>query len=42
VMVVTWDGYVHLAPFVEQDDHYCLKTLIQSGRATRDDLNQGE
>ena len=42
VMVVTWDKYVYLVPFVEQDDHYCLKTVIPSRKATRDYLNQGE
>ncbi len=42
VMVVTWDEYVYLVPFVEQDDHYFLKTVIPSRKATRDYLNQGE
>lgn len=41
VMVVTWDEYVYLVPFVEQDDHYFLKTVIPSRKATRDYLNQG-
>ena len=42
VMVVTWDEYVYLVPFVEQDDHHFLKTVIPSRKATRDYLNQGE
>lgn len=42
IMVVSWDGYVYLAPFVEQKDHYFLKTLIPSRKATRDYLKQGE
>lgn len=42
VMVITWDEYVYLVPFVEQDDHYFLKTVIPSRKATRDYLNQGE
>jgi len=42
VMVVTWDDYVYLVPFVEQPDHYFLKTVIPSRKATRDYLKQGE
>lgn len=41
VMVVTWDNYVYLVPFVEQADHYFLKTVIPSRKATRDYLKQG-
>jgi hypothetical protein len=41
-MVVTWDGYVYLVPFVEQVDHYFLKTVIPSRKATRDYVNRGE
>lgn len=41
VMVVTWDDYVYLVPFVEQSDHYFLKTVIPSRKATRDYLKQG-
>ena len=42
VMLVTWDEYVYLVPFVEQDDHYFLKTVIPSRKATRDYLKRGE
>lgn len=42
VMVVTWDDYVYLVPFVEQTDHFFLKTVIPSRKATRDYLKQGE
>ena len=41
ILVVALDGYVHLVPFVEEPDHYFLKTLIPSRKATRDYLNQG-
>jgi uncharacterized DUF497 family protein len=36
VMVVDVAGYAHLVPFVEEDDHYFLKTIIPSRNATRD------
>jgi len=42
VLVVASDGYVYLVPFVEEDDHFFLKTAIPSRKATRDYLNQGE
>lgn len=42
IMVVTWDNYVFLVPFVEQADHYILKTVIPSRKATRDYLKQGD
>jgi hypothetical protein len=38
VMVVVSDGYVYLVPFVEEGDHYFLKTVIPSRKATRDYL----
>jgi uncharacterized DUF497 family protein len=41
VMVVAWDGYAYLVPFVEEADHYFLKTIIPSRKATRDFLNRG-
>jgi hypothetical protein len=31
-----------LVPFVKQEDHFFLKTVIPSRKATRDYLNQGE
>ena len=42
MLVVTSDGYAYLVPFVEEDDHFFLKTVIPSRKATRDHLNQGE
>jgi uncharacterized DUF497 family protein len=42
VLVVASDGYVYLVPFVEQEDHFFLKTVIPSRKATRDYLSQGE
>lgn len=35
VMVVEVAGYAYLVPFVEEDDHYFLKTIIPSRKATR-------
>ena len=40
IMVVAWDGYAHLVPFVEEADHYFLKTIIPSRKATRDFLQK--
>lgn len=42
VLVVASSGYAYLVPFVEEDDHFFLKTVIPSRKATRDYLNQGE
>jgi hypothetical protein len=39
VLVVASDGYAYLVPFVEEDDHYFLKTVIPSRKATRDYLS---
>jgi len=41
VLVVANEGYAYLVPFVEQADHYFLKTVIPSRKATRDYLKQG-
>lgn len=38
VMVVTWDGYAYLVPYVEEPEHYFLKTVIPSRKATGDYL----
>lgn len=35
VMVVEVAGYAYLVPFVEEEDHYFLKTVIPSRKATR-------
>ena len=42
VLVVVIENYVHLVPFVEEEDHYFLKTVIPSRKATRDNLHKGE
>ena len=42
VLVVSVDGYAHLVPFVEEADHFFLKTVIPSRKATKNYLNQGE
>ncbi|CDQ10906.1 conserved protein of unknown function [Acidithiobacillus ferrivorans] len=38
VLVVAFDGYVYLVPYVEEPDHYFLKTVIPSRKATRNYL----
>ena len=40
VLVVASDGYAYLVPFFEQEDHYFLKTVIPSRKATRDYLGE--
>ncbi len=42
LLVVTWDDYVYLVPYVEEDDYYFLKTVIPSRKATREYLKIGE
>lgn len=42
VLVVTWDGYAYLVPYVEEPEYYFLKTVIPSRKATRDYLTHGE
>ena len=42
MLVVASDGYAYLVPFVEEDDHFFLKTVIPSRKATREYLNPGE
>ena len=42
ILVVNCDSYAYLVPFVEAEDHYFLKTVIPSRKATRDYLNRGE
>ncbi len=42
VLVVACDGYAYLVPFVEEEDHYFLKTVIPSRKATRDFLSKGK
>ena len=42
VMVVAVGNYACLVPFIEEQDHYFLKTAIPSRKATRDYLHRGE
>lgn len=42
ILVVGYEGYVYLVPYVEEDAYLFLKTIIPSRKATRDYLNQGE
>ena len=41
-LVVAFDNYAYLVPFVEEEDYFFLKTVIPSRKAARDYLNQGE
>lgn len=41
ILVVELDGYVHLVPFVEEKDHFFLKTIVPSRKATREYLKMG-
>ena len=36
IMVVAVAGYAYLVPYVEEADHFFLKTIIPSRKATRD------
>ena len=36
ILIVKIDEYAYLVPFVEEDDHFFLKTIIPSRKATRD------
>jgi len=36
IMVVEVAGYAFLVPFVEEEDHFFLKTIIPSRKATRE------
>lgn len=41
VLVVACDGYAYLVPYVEDENHLFLKTVIPSRKATRDYLSRG-
>lgn len=41
MFVVSVEHYVYLVPFVEEADHYFLKTVIPNRKATRDYLKGG-
>ena len=40
VLVVTFDDYAHLVPFVEEEEFFFLKTIIPSRKATREYLQE--
>lgn len=42
VLVVELDGYAYLVPFVEEQEHFFLKTIIPSRKATKLYLHSGE
>jgi len=42
VLAVVYRGYVFLVPSVEEEDHYFLKTIIPSRKATRDYLGMDD
>ena len=42
VLVVAIENFAHLVPFVDEEDHYFLKTVIPSRKATRNYLRGGE
>ena len=42
MLVVVFDNYVYLVPFVEEEKYYFLKTISTSRKATRDYLNKGD
>ena len=42
VLVVAFDNYAHLVPFVEEDEFFFLKTIIPSRKATREYLQKDE
>lgn len=39
ILVVRIDGYIHLVPFVDSDNHLFLKTIIPSRKAQRRYIN---
>jgi uncharacterized DUF497 family protein len=41
MFVVAVEHYAYLVPFVEEADHYFLKTVIPNRKATRDYLKGG-
>lgn len=40
VLVVAYREYAYLVPSVEEDEHYCLKTIIPSRKAARQYLGE--
>jgi hypothetical protein len=42
LLVVAWDDYAYLVPYVEEKEYFFLKTIIPSRKATREYLRTGE
>jgi len=42
LLVVAWDGYAYLVPYVEETEYFFLKTVIPSRKATRRYLESGD
>jgi tRNA U34 2-thiouridine synthase MnmA/TrmU len=42
LLVVTWDSYAYLVPYVEEGEYFFLKTVIPSRKATREYLKTGD
>jgi hypothetical protein len=42
ILVVAYDSYAYLVPFIEESNYFFLKTLIPSRKATHDYLNLGD
>jgi len=42
LLVVAWDSYAYLVPYVDETEYYFLKTVIPSRKATRDYLKTGD
>jgi len=42
ILIVNFDSYAYLVPYVGDEDCYFLKTVIPSRKATRDYLKRGE
>jgi uncharacterized DUF497 family protein len=40
ILAVEHEHYVHLVPFVEEEEYYFLKTIIPSRKATREYLRR--
>ena len=40
ILVVAFDSYAHLVPFVEEETYYFLKTIIPSRKASREYLHK--
>jgi uncharacterized DUF497 family protein len=42
IMILRIDDYAFLVPFVDDEDHLFLKTIIPSRKATRDFIEKGK